>query len=344
MADYIQYSNDPAHALTAFLRERRYSKLCVVTDEHTLEHCYPKIRATMPPHGVVTVPAGEEHKNLETCARLWQAFTDQALDRHAGVVVLGGGVLGDMAGFCAATFKRGIDFILLPTTLLSQVDASVGGKLGVDFNHLKNHIGVFQAPALTLIHTGFLATLPRAELRSGFAEVIKHALIADSEMWDELRTTAFPNYNWEKLVAHSVEIKRKVVEEDPREKGLRKILNAGHTIGHAIETYLLSIGKRVLHGEAVAAGLITEAFLAVQKGLLEEKHQREINGYILQTFGKVSISVSDDEAIAALTVQDKKNSGNRILCVLLEGPGKARWDCEISLEEVKRALAFYRSA
>lgn len=344
MAEYIQYSNDPANGLAAFLTERRYSKLCVVTDAHTLEHCYPRIRASMPPHAVVTVPAGEEHKNLETCALLWQAFTDHALDRHAGVVVLGGGVLGDMAGFCAATFKRGVDFILVPTTLLSQVDASVGGKLGIDFNHLKNHIGVFQAPALTLIYTGFLATLPEAELRSGFAEVIKHALIADRAMWDELRTNTFPHHSWEKLVAHSVEIKRKIVEEDPREKGLRKILNAGHTIGHAIETYLLRAGRRVLHGEAVAAGLIAEAFLAVQRGLLREADQKEINNYILRTFGKVSISPNDDEGIAALTVQDKKNSGNKVLCVLLEGPGKARWDCEISLEEVKRALAFYRSA
>ncbi len=343
MADNILFSTDPAGDLAGFLRERGHSKICVVTDEHTVVHCYPELAASLPPHQRVTLPAGEAHKNLDTCARLWQAFTDQALDRRSVVVVVGGGVLGDMAGFCAATYKRGIDFILVPTTLLAQVDASIGGKLGVDFNHFKNHIGVFQHPALTLLHAGFLKTLPEAELRSGFAEIVKHTLIADASMWNEIRGREFAEQDWEKLIHHSVQVKKRIVADDPREKGLRKVLNAGHTLGHAIETHMLNMGNHILHGEAVAAGLICEAAIAMDRGLLTREHGQEISDYLNANFPRINLPENDDEVIAALTVQDKKNQGNKILCVLLEGPGKARWDCEISLDEVKGALSSYRT-
>src|SRR5690606_12623277 len=160
----IHFCDDPGAELRQILEGTPYTKCCVVVDDHTVLHCYPLVRSALPEHALVTVPSGEEHKNLDTCQTLWQAFTDQALDRHSVVIVLGGGVLCDMGGFCAATYKRGIDFILVPTTLLAQVDASIGGKLGVDFNHLKNHIGLFRLPASTIIHDGFLKTLPEEEL------------------------------------------------------------------------------------------------------------------------------------------------------------------------------------
>jgi 3-dehydroquinate synthase len=248
-----------------------------------------------------------------------------------------------MGGFCAATYKRGIDFILIPTTLLSQVDASIGGKLGIDFHNFKNHIGAFQIPALTIIYSGFLTTLPFHETRSGFAEIIKHALISDPPMWNLIRSRSLAEQPWDALIRHSVDFKLKVVQEDPREKGLRKILNAGHTIGHAIETHLLTNGRKIMHGEAVAAGLITEAYLASERGMLPAERLNQIVAYILRIFGKVEIRPADDERIAALTVQDKKNKENRILCVLLEDVGRARFDCEITSEEVKQALQFYRS-
>lgn len=344
MTDNILFSVDPAADLEKFLKQKNYSKTAVLTDDHTVTSCYPLVARALPAHENIQVPSGEENKNLDTCERIWAKMTELALDRHSVLVIVGGGVLGDMGGFCAATYKRGIDFVLIPTTLLSQVDASIGGKLGIDFHHFKNHIGVFKTPVFTLLHSGFLKTLPDAEKRSGFAEVIKHALIADAPAWRLMKARPFAEQPWETLLPHSVKVKLKVVAEDPYEKGLRKILNAGHTIGHAIETYLLQSDRKILHGEAVAAGLICEAFLAREKNMLTKADFEEIAGYILSVFGKVLLTAGDEEEIAGLTTQDKKNKENKILCVLLEGIGKARWDCEIRPEEVKRALSFYRSA
>jgi 3-dehydroquinate synthase len=265
------------------------------------------------------------------------------MDRHSCLVVLGGGVLGDMGGFCAATYKRGIDFILVPTTLLAQCDASIGGKLGIDFNHFKNHIGVFCLPTLTLLHGGFLKTLPKAELRSGFAEIIKHTLISDGAMWKRVSAHSMEDQPWDELVHHSVSFKARVTTEDPTEKGLRKILNAGHTIGHALETHLLNSSAQVTHGEAVAAGLIMEAHIAVGRGLLQPEELKEIAGYIGGVYPRIIIDSTAEEAICQLMLQDKKNRNNKILCVLLNGIGRANWDYEINVDEVKSALTFYQT-
>ncbi len=344
MTDNIVFSADPATDLSAFLQRKSYSKVAVLVDENTSEYCYPAISPILPSHEVIQVPSGEEHKNLSTCEAIWTRMTSNNLDRHSMLIILGGGVLGDMGGFCAATYKRGIDFILIPTTLLSQVDASIGGKLGIDFLHFKNHIGVFQTPAFTILHSGFLKTLPKAEKRSGFAEVIKHSLIADRPVWKEIIKRSIEDQPWSTLLEHSVNVKLNVVRTDPYEKGLRKILNAGHTIGHAVETHLLQNDRKILHGEAVAVGLTCEAFLANEKGMLTKEELREVIEYVLAVFGKVNLTEEDDDSIVELASQDKKNKENRILCVLLDGIGNARWDCEISADEVKRALAFYRSA
>lgn len=344
MTDNIKFSVDPAADLAAFLEERKYSKIAVLTDANTVGFCYPQVRQALPAHEVIEIPSGEEFKNLDTCVMIWEKMTSWEMDRHALLIVIGGGVLGDMGGFCAATYKRGIDFVLIPTTLLSQVDASIGGKLGIDFQHFKNHIGVFKTPALTLLHAGFLKTLPESETRSGFAEVIKHALIADAPVWNEIRRHPINGQPWEMLLQHSVNIKLNVVRTDPFEKGLRKTLNAGHTIGHAIETFLLQADRKILHGEAVAAGLVCEAFLAREKGMLSDEAFNGIRDYIKAVFGKVKLEEDEEQAVVKLTSQDKKNRENKILCVLLDGVGNARWDCEISAEEVKKALAFYRSA
>lgn len=341
LPDNILFSSHPSNDLSAFLHKKKYSKLMVLLDENCRAHCYPIIASALPPHIVIEVKSGEEQKNLETCSIIWQAMTEQALDRHAALLVLGGGVLGDMGGFCAATYKRGIDFILIPTTLLAQVDASIGGKLGIDFNHLKNHIGVFQQPALTLLHSGFLKTLPLTELRSGFAEVIKHALISDNDMWQQIIQAPLADQNWEVLLRHSVAFKAHVTTEDPKEKGLRKILNAGHTIGHAVESYLLGTGHRILHGEAIAIGLIAEGFIANNRKMLNDEDFKSINNYIVSIFGKINLKENQINESAVLALQDKKNKENRILCVLLNGIGTAQWDCEISIDEVKSALTFY---
>jgi 3-dehydroquinate synthase len=344
MTDNILFSSNPGPDLRHFLEGKNYSSVAVLADEHTAVYCYPPLRDAIPPHETIEIPAGEEHKNISTCELIWDKMTSLEMDRHSALIIIGGGVLGDMGGFCAATYKRGIDFVLVPTTLLSQVDASIGGKLGIDFRHFKNHIGVFRTPVFTLLHTGFLSTLPEEEKRSGFAEVIKHALISDARAWAEIRRHNFRDQPWEMLLQQSVQVKLDVVAADPYEKGLRKTLNAGHTIGHAVETYLLQSNRKILHGEAVAAGLVCEAFLASEKGMLSGQEFEDIRQYILGVFGKVNIASGEEEAIARLTSQDKKNKGNRILCVLLDGIGNAKWDCEIRSDEVKRALTFYRSA
>jgi 3-dehydroquinate synthase len=339
----LKLTDNPGSYLNLFLQKGGYRKIAVLTDENTLKHCYPLVQPHLPEHAVITVNSGEENKTLQTCAHIWEQMTDLAMDRHAVLIVLGGGVLGDMGGFCAATYKRGIDFILMPTTLLAMADASIGGKLGIDFRHFKNHIGLFKEPALTLIHSEFLKTLPRNELRSGFAEVIKHALISDRTWWNELRSKSLEEQPWDVVLRHSVAFKSSVVRQDPTEKGLRKILNAGHTIGHALETHFLKSGNRILHGEAVAAGLVTEAFIAKNHKLITAEEVRQIVEYILNLYGKLEIHEKDYATVAALCIQDKKNRGNTVLAVLPEGIGRARWDCAVSEEEIVGALALYRA-
>lgn len=342
LPDNILLSDNLSDDLRNFFEQKKYSNVSVLVDENTMDYCYPMIQPALPDHFIIQVKSGEREKNISTSIKIWEAMTDHALDRHACLVVLGGGVLGDMGGFCAGTYKRGIDFVLVPTTLLAQVDSSIGGKLGVDFNHFKNHIGIFQKPVLTLLNEDFLHTLPEPELRSGFAEIIKHTLISDQHMWLEIASKGLFDQNWKKLIRHSVEFKARITTEDPHEKGLRKILNAGHTIGHALESYLLPTPSRILHGEAIAVGLIAEGYIAQNQGLLSREELERIYTFILSIYGKVEITNDALDAIAKLTLQDKKNKGSKILCVLLDGIGAAKWDCEISLDSVKEALSFYQ--
>ncbi|WP_460670927.1 3-dehydroquinate synthase [Larkinella ripae] len=333
-----------AESLPVFLNQRTYSAIAVLTDSNTRRFCYPAIKNFLPKHKIITIRAGEENKNLASCETVWQALTDAHFDRHALVIDLGGGVIGDLGGFCAATYKRGIDFIQIPTTLLSQVDASVGGKLGIDFHGFKNHIGVFNLPEAVLIDTVFLETLPESEVRSGFAEIIKHCLIADAAQWNVIRRLDVHQQDWKVLVAHSVEIKKNIVAQDPKEQGIRKILNYGHTLGHAIETHLLADPKRrLLHGEAVAAGMITEAFVAERKGLISTRLLEQIEEYIFAVYGRIPLTDADLEPILALTLQDKKNRNGQVRMALLDGPGSCTYDVPVTKTEMRRALDYYRT-
>ena len=257
------FSTEIANDLKLFFANHTFSKVAVIVDNNTKKYCYPVVADALPDHVTIEISSGEEHKNLNTCQKIWGTLTDNAFDRKSLVVNLGGGVIGDMGGFCAATYKRGIEFINIPTTLLAQVDASIGGKLGIDFQNFKNHIGVFQNPLRVFLDAKFFETLPKEELRSGYAEIIKHCLIRDSEKFDQITKSGYENLDFFELTKHSVQVKNDVVLEDPTEKGLRKILNFGHTIGHAIESYYLEKpGKKLLHGEAIAVGMICEAYLS----------------------------------------------------------------------------------
>ncbi|AYQ32238.1 3-dehydroquinate synthase [Runella sp. SP2] len=330
-------------SLPAYLSAHQYSKVVVIADTNTKKHCYAKVKPHLPKHELIVVPAGEQHKTLATCEKIWGEMTKAQLDRHAVVFNLGGGVIGDMGGFCAATYKRGIDFVQIPTTLLSQVDASVGGKLGIDFQGFKNHLGVFTQPKNVLIDASFLSTLPYIELRSGFAEIVKHCLIADAAKWEEIRKKDFEEQNWNNLIAHSVEIKKKVVATDPTEKGLRKILNFGHTIGHAVETYFLSKPpkERLLHGEAIAAGMIMETYLAYRKKMVDLQTLEQVEEFIFSVFGKADVQFSDAPTVIALAQQDKKNRGGELRFSLLDGIGTCAYDVKVTPAEIQQAIAYY---
>jgi 3-dehydroquinate synthase len=336
---HIRIDASPQQLMRAFFKTHAYTQVAMLTDTHTLRACYPLVKDHLPAHRVLTVAAGEEQKTLDTCVVVWRALTDWQFDRHGLLLVLGGGVLGDLGGFCAATYKRGIDFVLMPTTLLAQVDASVGGKLGIDFDSYKNHVGVFCEPRATLISPAFLATLPPRELRSGFAEVVKHCLMFDRAQWDALRTQPWQQLDWQAMIAHSVAVKSGVVQRDPREKGERKALNFGHTIGHALESASLLSADRLFHGEAIAAGMMAESAIARSKGLLTSGELEQICGYLVGIYGKVTCA--DSARVWGLMQQDKKNKGSKVLAALPKGIGNAVWDVEISEEEVRNALAFY---
>jgi 3-dehydroquinate synthase len=332
-----------SESITQFLADKNYSKIVVIVDTHTKQHCYPILKKHLPKHYLISVTAGESHKNLATCTHIWSEMTRLQLDRQALVLNLGGGVVGDMGGFCASTYKRGIDFVQIPTTLLSQVDASVGGKLGIDFEGFKNHIGTFTLPESVLIDAVFLQTLPLRELRSGFAEVIKHCLIADADKWHEIRVKDFEEQNWTDLIAHSVEIKKKIVAQDPTEKNIRKILNFGHTLGHAIETYFLSkpTKQQLLHGEAVSVGMLMETFIAYRKKMIDLETLEQLEAFIFATYGQVNIKNSDTLTIIQLAQQDKKNLNGQLRFSTLTAAGQCAYDVVVTPDEIKKAVAYY---
>lgn len=332
-----------SESLASFFAQNEYSHVAILVDEFTNKYCLPIIQNLLPSNFTkILIKSGEHHKNLATCEQVWDRMTKANMDRHSLLINLGGGVIGDLGGFCASTYKRGIDFIQIPTTLLAQVDASVGGKLGIDFHGLKNHIGVFQLPKTVLIDPKFIDTLSIQQKKSGFAEIIKHCLIRDEKEWDLIRQQSFEELNLSKLIAHSVAIKEAVVLEDPKEAGLRKILNFGHTLGHAIETYLLDKGKRkILHGEAIAIGMIVEAFISHQRDLISLQELEEIESYLFENYGRVKLHPEEISKIIALTAQDKKNKGKEIRFSLLTGIGDCGYDIPVSASEMKKAIQYY---
>jgi len=329
--------------LHKFILKQKASKIFVIVDENTEEHCLPVIRPHLPdPYKILKVRSGETFKNIDTATYLWQQLVKHEADRSSLVLNLGGGVIGDMGGFVASTYMRGIPFIQIPTTLLSQVDASVGGKLGVDFMGYKNIIGMFKNPIMVWVHSPFIKTLPEKELASGFAEVIKHTLIRSKSWWEKIKSKGLNQTpeEWSKLIYESIKIKNKVVLEDPYEQGLRKILNFGHTIGHAIESYFLNSKTPLLHGEAIAKGMIAEAYLSFKNNKLTIIELEEINSLIetIYTIPTIENDMIDD--IIRLMKMDKKNKAGKKLFSLIEGIGNCSFDEEVTDERIKESLKF----
>jgi len=342
--DPVIFTSEAAQGLSKVFAHLSFSRLVVLTDSNTEENCLPAVFKALPPDTVfICVKAGEINKNLETCSKIWTDMTDAALDRKALMLNLGGGVITDMGGFCASLYKRGIRFINLPTTLLSQVDASVGGKLGIDFSGLKNHLGVFNEPETVIIAPEFLKTLPRAELRSGYAEILKHGLIRDKAYFEKLKSENWESQDWESLIMHSVGIKKAVVQADPKEAGLRKILNFGHTIGHAFESYFLDTENHLLHGEAIALGMICEGFLSFQKIGFSFEELNQLTDWMLQIYGKVEFSKDQLDPILDLCLQDKKNEGSTLLFSLLNSIGDCDYNIPVNREEIREAIMYYQN-
>ena len=304
-----------------------YSKVAILVDENTKRDCLhklPKIENAL----VIEIKSGEEYKNISTCNFIWEQLTINNFDRNSLLINLGGGVIGDIGGFCAATYKRGLEFIHIPTTLLSMVDASVGGKVGIDFKGFKNQIGIFNNPNAVLIYPKFLETLDENELKSGFAEVVKHALILDDSLWLKLKNTPFTDLDWEDIIDASVQIKNKIVLADPFEKGERKKLNFGHTFGHAIESYYLEKGTPISHGEAVFMGMILETEISN----LSETDKKKIKNYILSNF---SLPYTPNKSnLHKFLINDKKNQNGKINFTLLSGIGNCSFDNLFSLDEL----------
>ena len=334
--------------LSEYLRAYESSKIFILVDENTLEHCIPSLlleNKALHNAEIIEIDSGEENKTIDICYQLWKTLADYKADRSSLLINLGGGVITDMGGFVASTYKRGIDFINIPTTLLSQIDASVGGKTGVDFEGLKNVVGVFNEPKGVFIYPNYLKTLESKELISGYAEALKHGLIKDADYWNRLGVgMLFDSDNWKELIITSINIKNDIVMNDPYEKGERKLLNFGHTIGHAVESYSLIHDQSPLrHGEAIAIGMICESYISNSKSGLTAADLKIISDRIYTTYSSYQLNDSTYHELIELMKNDKKNEGSAINLTLLSKIGEANYNQEVDVELILESLNYYNS-
>lgn len=332
--------------LNDFIKENTFSQIFFLVDENTHEYCLPLLLANLELHlsfEILEIEAGEEMKNIETVAHLWQILSDFEADRKCLVINLGGGVITDLGGFVASTYKRGVEFIHIPTSLLAMCDAALGGKTGIDHAVFKNIVGTFTLPKQVFLYPKFLKTLPFQELRSGFAEMLKHGLIFHKEHWEQLiNIQELTIENIEPYIGFSMEIKQKIVELDFKEESIRKILNFGHTIGHALESLFIQNRIPVSHGEMVALGMICEAKLSYFEGLLDKATSRDIIENIRKFFPYISIDSFSNESILSLMKNDKKNTNGTINFSLIKDVGEAVYNFKASEYNILKSLDFYR--
>lgn len=348
MKQNLIFSEDLQRDLAEKIAESRADHVFILTDENTRRLCWPLVEgfSAFSDARLIEIPQGDANKNLDSLAMVWDALQRGGGTRHSLLVNLGGGMVCDLGGFAASTFKRGIRLINIPTTLLAMVDASVGGKTGVNFGGLKNEIGVFNEPQSVIIDPRFLATLDRENLLSGYAEMLKHGLLDTAEYWTEVLQFTINNLQLT-IIQRSVAVKQRIVASDPHEKGLRKALNLGHTFGHAFEEWSLVRSQGVqtspiLHGYAVAFGLICELYLSVVKCGFPTEKMRQTVQIIRENYGVLPITCDDYPELIRLMQHDKKNVGDSIRFTLLADIGDIRLDQTASHEEIKEALDFLR--
>jgi 3-dehydroquinate synthase len=343
----VTIGNNSPDKLNTLLSNSAYrdSKLFILVDSNTINHCLPLFETIVrraQKAELIEIPAGEESKDLEICKGIWLSLSQLGADRNSVLINLGGGVVSDIGAFAASTYMRGIRCIHVPTSLLAMVDASIGGKTGIDLNGLKNMIGSFYMPEEVFIYPAFLDTLPEKHLRSGYAEIMKHALIADEDYWESLKRKPFSKVaNWTPYIRKSVEIKESVIALDPFESGLRKVLNFGHTIGHAIESCSMQKnGKAMMHGEAVAIGMICESYLSYKLLGLPEELLDEITGFIISVFPWKPLPGRNDK-LTELMRSDKKNMHDAICFTLLAGFGQVMIGQQCPESMILESLKYY---
>jgi len=347
----IQAASYPVHfqkesytKLSNLIATKNYSTIFILVDENSFEHCYPKFIPNLDTDKrieLIEIESGEINKNLETCIGVWNAITELGGDRKSVLITLGGGVITDLGGFVASCFKRGIDFVNIPTTLLSMVDASVGGKTGVDLGVLKNQIGLFANPEMVIVDDSYLTTLEEREIKSGTAEIIKYGLTYDINLFNEIKNNA--DLKISDLIFRSVAIKNEVVLQDPKEKNLRKILNYGHTLGHAIESFYLESDDKehLTHGEAIAIGMVCESYMSFKLLGFSIKKVNEVKEVVLSIYNKTNLLKNDFSAILELLKHDKKNVNGQVNFVLLNDYEDFKIDCKVPLELVIESMEFY---
>ena len=343
---FVHFEDNGYVELNKLVASKSYSSIFILVDENTHEHCYSKFipkLATTCPIEIIEIESGEIHKNLDTCTGVWNVLTELNADRKSLVITLGGGVITDLGGFVASTYKRGIDFVNIPTTLLSMVDASVGGKTGVDLGVLKNQIGLFSNPEMVLVDTEFLPTVTPREIRSGIAEILKYGLTYDVNLYKTIKEN--PNLNIVDLIHRSIEIKNEVVLKDPKEQNLRKILNFGHTVGHAVESYFLESEHKenLTHGEAIAIGMVAECYLSTQLFDFPNDILKDVKELVLNIYGKTDILLEDFNDILEYLKHDKKNVCGQVNFVLLNDLEDTRIDCKVSNELIIDSIKYYNS-
>ncbi|WP_440431336.1 3-dehydroquinate synthase [Prevotella sp.] len=347
MKQKVVISGNLERDLVNAISECEHDRIFVLTDETTQQLCWPKIKnfKALKNSTPIIIKATDTHKNLDTLSQVWQALSNGGATRHSLMINLGGGMVTDLGGFAASTFKRGIDFINIPTTLLAMVDASVGGKTGINFGGLKNEIGVFSDSRFVIINTQFLDTLDHDNICSGYAEMLKHGLISDERTWAELVTFDLdtPDLSQlQRMVAESIKVKERIVEADPHEHGIRKALNLGHTMGHAFESFAMRRGTPILHGYAVAYGLISELYMSARKTAFPTDRMHQTVRFIRENYGTLNITCDDYPTLIELMHHDKKNTSGIINFTLLGNVGDIRINQTANEEEIKEALDFFR--
>ena len=345
----VHFGTDGYNQLNTIIEAGNYSKIFLLVDTNTHQLCAAHFLSQLETNTaieIIEIEAGEAHKTIETCVGVWNALSELDGDRKSLMINLGGGVVTDLGGFVACTFKRGIDYINVPTTLLAMVDASVGGKTGVDLGHLKNQIGVINSSKLVLIDFNFIDTLPENEMRSGLAEMLKHGLIVDETYWNQLSDLSKLNLSdLDQLIYDSIVIKHNIVTEDPNEDGIRKTLNFGHTLGHAIESYFLTNPNKttLLHGEAIAIGMILATYISHKLLDFPENKLHKIANVIKKIYPKVTFENEDYTPIIELLKFDKKNSHGNINFVLLKDIGVTKIDCIVENQLILEAFNYYNA-